>query len=133
MPAPPAPVRAAAAVVCLQGALSAAFAVALLVRPAGGTQPLTDVLGEAAYFVALAAGVLAVGVALWRGHRWARTPALVLQIVGLGVAWYTAGASGRPEVGLPVAAVCLAAGAALLGPRARAWAYDRPSGSPSGE
>jgi hypothetical protein len=122
---PPAVVRAAAGVVCVQGALSAAFAVVLLLGPSREAQQLIDVLGEAAFFLVLAAGVLAVGVALLRGYRWARTPALVLQILLLGVAWYTIGPSGRPGYGVPVGLVSLATAVALLGAKARAWAYDQ--------
>jgi hypothetical protein len=126
--APPSLVRAAAVVVCAQGALAAAFAVLLAIASSIGSaeraQKLTGVLAEAGFFLVLAAAVLAVGVALLRGHRWARTPALVLQVVLLGVAWYTLGPSGRPEYGVPIGLVSLATAAALLGPKARAWAYD---------
>ena len=131
---PPIAVRAAAVVVCLQGALGVLFAVALLVWALGGSQPVVDVLGEAGYFAVLGAAVLVVGVALLNGRRWARTPALVLQILLIGVAWYTTGPSGRPEYGVPVGVVCLAVGAALLGRQARAWAWaDRNHGTEPGD
>ena len=120
-------VRIAAAVVCLQGALGVLFALALVLRATGGVEWVTDVLGEAGYFTVLGGGVFAVGVALLRGHRWARTPALVVQLLLLGVAWYATGPSGRPEYGVPVGLVCLATGAALLSAQARAWAYDAPA------
>jgi len=120
-------VRIAAAVVCLQGALGVLFALALVLRATGGVERVTDVLGEAGYFTVLGGGVFAVGVALLRGHRWARTPALVVQLLLLGVAWYATGPSGRPEYGVPVGLVCLATGAALLSAQARAWAYDAPA------
>lgn len=125
---PPKQVRFAAAVVGLQGALGLAFAVALLVRTVGGVDRVTDVLGEAAYFTVLGGGVLLAGVALWLGHRWARTPALVLQVLLVGVAWYASGPSGRPEFGVPVGLVCLVAGAALLSAAARQWAYPEDDG-----
>jgi hypothetical protein len=124
---PPTSVRAAAAVVILQGALGVIFAGLLVVRALGGASRVGDVLGEAGYFAVLGGCVLAVGVALLRGRRWARTPALVVQLLLLGVAWYAAGPSGRPEYGVPVGLVCLGVSAALLTPRARAWAYrDSP-------
>lgn len=119
--------RLAAVVVCLQGLVGLGYAVALVALAAGGTERVTDVLGEAAYFVVLGGGVLAVGIALLLGHRWARTPALVVQVLLIGVAWYATGPSGRPEYGVPVGLVCLATGAALLGARARAWAYPPPT------
>jgi len=127
---PPASIRIAAAVVCLQGLLGVLFAVALLVRAFGGASRVADVLGEAGYFAVLGGAVLAVGVALLRGRRWARTPALVVQLLLLGVAWYAAGPSGRPEYGVPVGVVCLAVGAGLLTGRARAWAYSPPVDRP---
>jgi hypothetical protein len=118
----PTSVRIAAAVVCLQGLLGVLFAVALVVRATDGAERVTDVLGEAAYFAVLGGGVLAVGIALLRGNRWARSPALVVQILLIGVAWYAAGPSGRPEYGVPIGLVCLAVAGALLTARARAWA-----------
>jgi hypothetical protein len=127
---PPTSVRAAAAVVCLQGLLGVLFAVALVVRALNGAERVADVLGEAGYFAVLGGGVLAVGVALLRGRRWARTPALVVQLLLLGVAWYAAGSSGRPEYGVPIGVACLATGAALLTGRARAWAYRPPAELP---
>lgn len=108
--------------VCLQGALSLIFALALVWRAIDSAPEPDQVLGEAAYFAVLGGGVLAVGIALLRGHRGARTPAIVTQALLLGVAWYTIGPSGRPEYGAPVGLVCLACGAALLSARARAWA-----------
>lgn len=121
----PTSVRIAAAVVCLQGVLGVLFAVALVVRATNGAERVADVLGEAGYFAVLGGGVLAVGIALLRGHRWARSPALVVQLLLIGVAWYAAGPSGRPEYGVPIGLVCLAAAGALLTARARAWADDR--------
>jgi hypothetical protein len=117
-------VRVAAVVVCLQGLLGVTFAAALAIR-AVSAERTADVLGEAGYFAVLGGGVLAVGVALLRGRRWARSPALVVQVLLLGVAWYAAVPSGRPAVGVPIGLVCLAVGSALLGQRARTWAYDR--------
>jgi hypothetical protein len=124
---PPGSVRAAGVVVCLQGLSALVFAVALVARAAGGVDRVADVLGEAGYFAALGAGVLAVGVSLVRGRRWARTPVLVVQLLLLGVAWYAAGPSGRPEYGVPVGLLCLATAVALLTARARAWAYRPPA------
>lgn len=120
---PPVSVRVAAAVVCLQGLLGVLFAGALVARAIGGAERVGDVLGEAGYFTVLGGGVLAVGVALLRGRRWARTPALVVQLLLLGVAWYATGPSERPEYGVPIGLACLAVGAALLTGPARAWAY----------
>jgi hypothetical protein len=119
---------AAAVVVALQGALGVLFAVVLFVRALDSSVRVVDVIGEAGYFAVLGGGVLAVAVALFRGRRWARTPALVVQVLLIGVAWYASVPSGRPQFGLPVGLVCLAVGAALLGRPAREWVGD-PSAS----
>lgn len=118
----PGQVRLAGGIVCAEGALGLAFAVALLVRAAGGVERVGDVLAEAAYFAVLAAAVLAVGIGLLLGKRWARTPVIVVQLLLLGVAWYAAGPSGRPEVGIPVGLVCLVVIGLLFGPKAKSWA-----------
>lgn len=106
---------------CLQGALALVFTLLLVWRALDGASEPGRVLGQAAYFAILGGGVLAVGIALLRGLRGARTPAIVVQVLLLGVAWYAAGPSGRPEYGIPVALVCLTCGAALLSPPARTW------------
>jgi hypothetical protein len=111
----PGRVRLAGGIVVAQGALGLGFAVALMVR-AIGAERTGQVLGEAGYFLVLSAAVLLVGVGLLRGRRWARTPAIVVQLLLLGVAWYTAGPSGRLEFGLPVAALCVLTVALVLVP-----------------
>jgi hypothetical protein len=121
----PGPVRVAGALVCAQGLLGLVFVVALVWRVVGGTERAGNVLGEAGYFLVLSAAVLAVGAGLVLGRRWARTPAIVVQLLLLGVAWYTAGPSGRPEYGIPVAAVCLVTAGLLFSPAARTWSEDR--------
>lgn len=122
----PGQVRLAGGLVLAQGALGLAFAAALVVRAAGGAERVGDVLAEAGYFLVVAGAVLAVGAGLLLGRRWARTPAIVVQLLLLGVAWYTTGPSGRPEVGVPVALACLLAAGLLFTPAARAWAEGAP-------
>lgn len=119
--------------VCAQGVAGLAFVAALLWRAAQGADRGGSVLAQAAYFTLIGGGVLAVGVALLRGYRGARSPAIVVQVLLLGVAWYAIGPSGRPEYGTPVALICLAAGIGLLSPQARAWAEaDGPDGHGTG-
>ena len=91
--APPA-VRVAGALTALQGLAALAFAVALVVR-SFSAEKSGEVLGEAAYFAVLAAGVLAAGVGLVLGKHWGRTPSIVVQLLLLGVAWYMYGPSDR--------------------------------------
>jgi len=95
----PAAVRVAGAMTAVQGLAGIAFAVALVVRAFGGVESTGKVLGEAGYFTILCAGVLAAGVGLVLGKRWARTPSIVVQLLLLGVAWYMYGPSGQQLVG----------------------------------
>ncbi|MEU4444152.1 hypothetical protein AB0K14_32435 [Actinosynnema sp. NPDC050801] len=117
---PPA-VRAAGALTALQGLVGLAFAVALVVRSfeaeeAGG------VLGEAAYFAVLSAGVLAAGVGLVLGKHWGRTPAVVVQLLLLGVAWYMYGPSGRQLWGALLGAYVVGTLVLLFTNPVRRWA-----------
>lgn len=95
----PAAVRVAGALTALQGLAGIAFAVALVVRAFGGAESTGKVLGEAGYFTVLCTGVLAAGIGLVLGKRWARTPSIVVQLLLLGVAWYMYGPSGQQLVG----------------------------------
>jgi predicted signal transduction protein with EAL and GGDEF domain len=122
----PWPVRVAAVVVCLQGLAVLAAAVVLLVLALGGDAQLGNVYAEAGFFVLMALAVLACGVALLLGRQAARTPAVVIQVLLLGVAWYAIGPSGRPEYGAPVAAVSVAVLVLLFTAQGRAWADDEP-------
>ncbi|MFE9745168.1 hypothetical protein ACFYOT_09710 [Saccharothrix saharensis] len=90
---PPA-VRVAGALTAVQGLTGLAFAVALVVR-SFSAEKSGEVLGEAAYFAVLSAGVLAAGAGLVLGRHWGRTPAIVVQLLLLGVAWYMYGPSDR--------------------------------------
>lgn len=125
LPTEPAPltVRIAGGLVCLQGLVGLVFAVALVVRAAGLTGKASGaVYGEAAYFAVLAVAVLAVAIGLVAGHRWARTPAAVVQLLLLGVAWYTSGPSGQVAAGVGLGVLCVAALVLLFNANGRAWA-----------
>lgn len=111
--APPA-VRLAGAAVTLGGVAVLVGGVALVAAAA----PFA-VWG---FFALLGLGVGAVGVTLGLGHRGARGPAVVVALLALGVAFYAAVPSGRPEWGVPGALVAAAVLAALLSGPARAWA-----------
>ncbi|MBB5955200.1 hypothetical protein FHS29_001770 [Saccharothrix tamanrassetensis] len=94
----PREVRTAGVLTALQGLVGLAFAVALVIR-AFAVDHVGDVLGEAAYFAVLGGGVLAAGIGLVLAKHWARTPAIVVQLLLLGVAWYTYGPSGQQLYG----------------------------------
>lgn len=123
-PDTPRTVRAAGVLVGLQGLVGIVFAVALLV--ASGSLRAPDRYGEAAYFAIIGAAVIGCGAALVLGKRGARSPTTVAEILLLGVAWYAAGPSSRPEYGIPVAVVCIAVLYLLYNAKARVWAMDLP-------
>jgi hypothetical protein len=125
----PLPVRVAAVVVCLQGLAVLAAAVWLVVLELRGESQLGNVYAEAGFFALMAAAVLACGVALLLGKQGARTPAVVIQVLLLGVAWYAIGPSSRPEYGIPVAVVAIATLVLLLGAAARNWVDEEEEGS----
>ena len=118
----PRPVRIAGAIVAVQGLAGLAFAVVLLVDAIGGRGPTANLFGEAGYFAVIFGGVLASGIGLVLGKRWARGPTTVIQILLIGVAWYATGPSGRPLLGLPLGALCVLTLVLLFGAAARAWA-----------
>lgn len=112
-------VRAGGLLVGLQGAAGVVAAVGVLVS--GSTGP-TLVLATAVWFAGFGVALLAVGVSLVRGRRGARTPAIVAQILLLGVAWYAAGPSSQPAFGVPAAILCVAVLVLLLCPPSLRWA-----------
>ncbi|MGO1054493.1 hypothetical protein [Crossiella sp. CA198] len=117
----PRAVRVAGLLVGLQGLAGVVLVLALLVRALDGAPKPGNVFGEAAYFAVLTAGVLAAAIGLLRGKRWARSPAVVVEILLLGVAWYTLGPSGRWLIGSLAAIYCLAVLVLLFSTHARAW------------
>ncbi|WP_084735497.1 hypothetical protein [Actinophytocola xinjiangensis] len=129
----PVTVRGAGALVGLQGLAGLGFAVALLVRALGGASTEgNNIYGEAAYFGVIGAAVVAVGMALVLGKHWARSPAVVVELLLLGVAWYAAGPSGRPEFGVPIGLVCALVLYLLFTNRSREWSFGEDSDEGSG-
>ncbi|MDD7963736.1 hypothetical protein [Actinomycetospora lemnae] len=111
---PPRPVRLAALGVLAEGVVGVVVA-ALLV--AAGV-----VFSVWGFVVLLAVGLVVVAVALLRGQRGARGPALVAQLLTIGCAFYAAVPSGRPEWGVPVLLAAAVVLYGLLCAPARAWA-----------
>jgi hypothetical protein len=119
---PPKPVRAAAVLVAVQGALGVIFAGYLLTRAGAASLGLGAVLGEAGMFLIIGAAVLFVAWGLHRGRFWARTPAIVTQLLLLPVVYSLLVPSGQLVAGLLAGVVVLAALSLLLSAPARAWA-----------
>jgi hypothetical protein len=122
----PKQVRIAGALVAVQALGACAFVVELVIGGVRGTAAAAgSIWALVGFFVVLTAGVVAVAVGLLRGRHPARTPAAVLQILLLGVAYY-AMRSDRPAVAAPVAAFCLAVVVLLFVRASREWAAQRP-------
>lgn len=117
----PGTVKIAGTLVGIEGLAGIAFAIVLLIE--GSSRPGMNIYGEVGYFTVIFGGVLACGIGLLLGKRWARGPSTAIQILLLGVAWYAIGPSSQPLLGVPVAVLCIAVLVLLLRPRAsRAWA-----------
>jgi hypothetical protein len=121
---PPGVVRAAAALVAAQGAVAVGFAGFLVVNASASAQRLGALLGEAGMFLVIGAAVLLVAWGLVKGRFWARTPAIVVQLLLLPVAYSLLVPSRQVLAGALVGAVVLAALLLLLSNPAKSWALD---------
>ena len=120
-PRAPAPVRAAGALVGVQAVAAVAFTVALVLRAGTGPAGVQPVLAEAGFFLLVAAALGAVAAGLLAGRLWARTPALVTQLLLLPVVFSLLGPSRQFLVGIAVGALVFATFMLLLNERARSW------------
>lgn len=124
----PKQVRIAGGVVGLEGLAGLSFAVALLVRGLRvAATPGVNPFGMAGYFAVIGGGVLAAGIGLLLGRRWGRTPAVVMQLLLIGTAWYAIDGASRWAIGVPVAVVCLAVLVLLFAGPSRAWSLGTES------
>lgn len=121
--AAPRPVRVAGLLVGLQGVAGVVVAVGLLLAAVRGSTGPT--LATAVWFAGAGAVLIAVGVHLARGRHGARVPAVVAQILLLGVAWYASGPSSRPTYGVPAALFCIAVLVLLFCPPAVRWSIGQ--------
>jgi hypothetical protein len=117
---PPPQVRLAGVLVGLQGLLGLGFAVALAVRAFAAPQP-GDVLGQAGYFLVVGAALVAVGVGLLAGRRWARTPAIVTQLLLLPVVYTLLGPSRQLVLGIVAGVVVAGTFLLLISEASRTW------------
>src|SRR3712207_6607830 len=101
-PTVPSPVRVAGVLVGLQGLVGLTMA-AVIVAASHGFSSLGPVVATVVWLAGFGIILLAVGTNLVRGRRGARTPAIVAQLLLLGVCWYAAGPSSRPVYGVPAA------------------------------
>ena len=118
---PPAQVRVAAIVVLVEAAALVGVGAATLASGISNEANTGQLLAQVAYYLVLAIALTAVAAGLLRGRRWARTPAIVVQLITLGVGFYLAVPSGHPGWGIPVAAISLVAACLLVGRAAGHW------------
>lgn len=121
-PDTPRSVRLAGGIVGLQGLAGVVFAIVLLASP--GSLTMRDRLGEAGFFLVIAAVVIGLGVALVLGKRGARSPAVVTELILVGIAGYVTVPSGQAAFGVPIAIVCVYALYLLLNADVRNWVMD---------
>lgn len=114
-------VRWAGWVVGLEALGALAFTAALLVR-SGDTDALGLVLGQAGLFAIVGAALLGVARGLVTGGRWARTPAIVTQLLLLPVAYSLIGPSRQLLLGIVVGVLVAACFLMLISEPARTWA-----------
>ena len=118
---PPTPVRAAGVLVGVQALAALVFTAALVVRAGSARLGVVPVLGEAGFFLLVAAAVGFVAFGLVTGRRWARTPAIVTQLLLLPVVYSLIGPSRQLLIGLVVGALVFATFMLLINERSRAW------------
>lgn len=128
-PEVPRTIRIAGLLTSLQALAGFAFVIALLVRSTSpelgtvGTLGRNAVYGEAGWFGLISAGVLAAGLGLCFGKHWARTPALLLQLLLLGAAWYAMGPSDAPGVAFAIAVPAVVVLWLLFNRQGRTWSF----------
>jgi hypothetical protein len=125
--APPTPVRLAGVLVGLQALAGAVFTVVLAVRVGEADLGMAAALGEAGFFLLVAVALGAVAWGLVTGRRWARTPAIVTQLLLLPVVYSLIGPSRQLLLGLLTGAVVFAAFMLLISERSRAWSMGPDS------
>jgi hypothetical protein len=127
LPAPRA-VRLVGVIVAVQGLAGLVFAIAVLIR-AFHVDPhgVMALYGEFGFFLIAAAGILAVAAGLLLGYRWSRTPAAVLQLLLVLVAWYALGPTKLVVPAVITVVLCVAALVLLFTAPARAWAVTDPN------
>ncbi|WP_020670538.1 hypothetical protein [Amycolatopsis nigrescens] len=127
----PAPreVRLAGAFTALPGVTAVVLAVVLVVEELGRDVPSpVNVYAEAGVYLVLAAGTLACAVGLLMGKLWARSPAVVVSLLVIGVGWYSTGPSSRPSFGVPIILLGLVVLVLLFRRPSRAWALGMEDG-----
>lgn len=113
--------RAAGALVALEGAVGVVVAIVLLLRAAtGADQHVVNGYATAAWLIILAGAVLAAGIGLLRGKRWGRSIAVIAQLLLLPPSWYML-TSHQAGYGIPLGVVAIIAVGLLFAPASVRW------------
>lgn len=123
-PAPPREIRLAGVSVGVQGVVGVVFAALLLVDGLDAGAGLRNALGQSGYFLIVGAALVAVGIGLVSGRRWARTPAIVAELLLIPVVYSLLGPSKQLVWGIAVGVVVIATFMLLISERSRRWALD---------
>nr|WP_211176923.1 hypothetical protein [Pseudonocardia acidicola] len=107
--------------VVAQGLLGVAFAVVVAVRTIGAHTGVGNAIGEAVYFAVIGGALVAVGRGLVIGRRWARTPAIVAQLLLLPVVYSLIGPSRQLLWGILAGVVVVTTFLLLISERSRMW------------
>jgi peptidoglycan/LPS O-acetylase OafA/YrhL len=120
---PPRQVLLAGGIVGAQGLVGVAVALVFLVRAIGSGAPGAGI-AEAVYFLLVGGAVLFAGTGLLRGKRWARTPAIVAQLLLLPVVYSLIGPSQQLVPGILAGLVVIGTFLLLISEPSRAWSMD---------
>ena len=121
----PRQVRLAGVLVGVQGLLGLGFGIVLVVRALSADDaglPVRDIVGEAGYFAVIGAALVAVGLGLVAGRRWARTPAIVVQLLLLPVVYTLIGPSHQLVLGVLAGVYVAGTFLLLISEASRTWA-----------
>jgi peptidoglycan/LPS O-acetylase OafA/YrhL len=113
----------AGGIVGAQGLVGVAVALVFLVRAIGSGAPGAGI-AEAVYFLLVGGAVLFAGTGLLRGKRWARTPAIVAQLLLLPVVYSLIGPSQQLVLGILAGLVVIGTFLLLISEPSRAWSMD---------
>jgi hypothetical protein len=105
----PAQLLVAASLVAVEGLLLAGYGV--LETAAISSGRVTMGVTTALFFLAYGGGLIACAWGLWRRHSWGRGPAILAQLIQLGVAWsFRGGETTLVATGLAVVSVVVVVG-----------------------
>jgi hypothetical protein len=120
-------VRVAGALICVQAVGVVVLSVLIVVSGFRNAAAVGQLLGQAAFFLVCAVGMVACGWSLIGGRRWGRSPTIVVQVVLAAVGYYLAVPSGQLGWGIALIIFALVTGGLLLTRPANDWISRFPN------